>query len=243
MSERGSAAMRFLDGLSKDEKKVLEDRLRYKEEVRITRQQLQAAEKSLKKAKAANLTQSAKSREWHDLADEWEKTAEDRAMEIKGMQLELSRMQGVEAGLREQNEQRAKEIEDLRRALDEEKAARHAEVEKLSNSLHGWKEDYDFQQTLLKRAKIDTINWYKGSPYFEKHLSRFAAEYFASGMQAGAKQVVRRTPDAIELELDYESTEGVQFPKFVLADYPDEGIEKEAFVGFIPSAPSGAKRV
>ncbi len=235
--------MRVLDGLPKGEKKITEARMYFKEELRVTKRQLERTEKGEKRAKALFKVATAKSKEWRDSSNKWEKVAEDRVVELKETQLELSRLQGVANGLREHDVQRVKEIEDLRRALDEEKAARHVEAEKFSNSLQSWKEDYDFQQTLLKRAKIDTINWYKGSSYFKNHLSRFAAEYFASGMQAGAKQVIRRTPGAIELELDYGSTEEVPLPPFVLADYPDEGIEKEAFIGFIPSAPSGTKRV
>ncbi len=242
MCDRGSYAMRFLDGLPKGEAKLTKECMYFKEEARIAKTQLQAAQRSEKKAKAATKTISAKSKEWQDSSKEWERTAENRAIEIKGLQAEVARLQSVESGLRDQDEQHVKEIEELRRSLDDERIASRAEIAKLTSSLQGWREDYNSQQTLLKSAKIDAINWYKGSSYFRDHLSKFAAMFYQSGMEAGVKQMVRKTPGAVELEPDYEVNEGVPFPQFNLADYPDDNLESEISVGTVPVTPSGHKR-
>ncbi len=202
---------------------------------------LKAVEKARKgeeRAKASVATITEKSLEWQRKAEEWQKKAEasaadvtklqDAAEEAERLQAEVERLQRV-AGERES-------------ALEDLKSSSQAEIEKLSSSLKGWRANYNDSQTALKRAKMDAINWYKGSSYFINNLSSFAAEFFASGMQAGAAQMVRRTPDAVPLELDYDSQEGIPFPKFNPADYPDEGIEQAVSAGTVPSTPTGTKR-
>ncbi len=243
MCDRGAYAMRLMEDLPKGEAKLAKVRMYYKEELRITKNQLLAAEKSEKRAKALTKVTSAKSKEWHDSSDRWEKKAGDRATEIEVLRAEVTRLQGVEIGLREQDEQRENAMEELRRSFEAEKTASQTKIEGLTNSLRGLRENYDSQQTLLKSAKIDAITWYKSSSFFRNHLSRFAAMFFARGMEAGAKQMVRRTPGAVDLELDYEATEGVPFPQFKLVDYPDDDLESEISAGSVSVIPSSHKRV
>ncbi len=242
MCDRGSYAMRILDGLPKGETKLTEKCAYFKEEARLFKQGMEKAQKSEKKSKAAIKTYTEKSLEWQNSSKVWQGKAEERAAEVEKLQAEVVKLQSADAVLRQKDEQREKEIEELKRSFEAERVASHDEIEKLSSSLQGWKENYNSQQTLLKSAKIDAINWYKESPFFKDHLSKFAAMFYQSGMDAGMKQMVRRTPAAVALEPDYEADEGVPFPQFKLADYPDDNLEAEISVGTVPATPSGHKR-
>ncbi len=192
---------------------------------------VEKAQKGEKRAKASAAASAEKSLEWQKKAEE----SDAEVTRLQGAVTEVERLQAEVERLQRVGGERESAFEDL-------KCSSQAEIEKLSSSLKGWKDNYNDSQLALKRAKMDAINWYKGSSYFINNLSRFAAEFFASGMQAGAAQMIRKTPGAVALELDYESNEGVPFPQFNPADYSDEGLEQAVSVGTVPSTPSGTKR-
>ena len=192
---------------------------------------VEKAQKGEKRAKASVAAITEKSLEWQRKAEE----SDAEVTKLQGAVAEVERLQAEVERLQRVGGERESAFEDLR-------CSSQAEIEKLSSSLKGWKENYNDSQIALKRAKMDAISWYKGSSYFMNNLSRFAAEFFASGMQAGAAQMVRKTPGAAAFELDYNSTEGVPFPQFNPADYPDEGIEQAVSAGTVPSTPTGTKR-
>ncbi len=257
--------MRAIEDAPRDQLKLIEERAYYKTEAQVARSAEKTALKNEKKAKTAAKVLSDKiselgrdlreaktnAEDFDHLAKEWQLAAQQHESEKEELKKEVEelkradeemRLKNEQLGreteeLKAKNEQLGRETEELRRVCEAEMAARRAEAEELAGSLQGWKDRCLAQQTQLKRARIEAIDWYKREGGFQDHLGKNAALWYRCGVEVGVRQAVRRTPGAVDLTPDYSLQEGVAMSEFTLVDFPDD-LEEEEFIETLPATPS-----